>query len=58
MNAVYYSTGQAARELGVTQAHVRTLYDGGLIGAETTPGGQWRIAPSNPVWKGPAVGQS
>src|SRR5215471_5110480 len=44
MEPLYYSTGHAARELGVTQARVRDLCRNGAIPAETTDGGQFRIA--------------
>ncbi|HWY48397.1 MAG TPA: helix-turn-helix domain-containing protein [Bryobacteraceae bacterium] len=43
---MFYSTGQVARELGVTQARIRTLCQNGLIAAEITPGGQFRIPKS------------
>jgi excisionase family DNA binding protein len=46
MGEVFYSTGQVARELGVTQARIRTLCQSGLIAAEITPGGQFRIPQS------------
>jgi excisionase family DNA binding protein len=44
MDEVYYSTGQAARELGVTQARVRALCESESIEATCTAGGQWRIS--------------
>src|SRR6266849_11139962 len=44
MDEVYYSTGQAARELGITQAKIRTLCETEAIEATCTAGGQWRIA--------------
>src|SRR5262249_42722550 len=40
---LFYSTGQAARELGITQARVRDLCRNGTIRAEMTDGGQFRI---------------
>lgn len=40
---MYYSTGQAARELGITQARVRDLCRHGVITAEITDGRQFRI---------------
>lgn len=44
-NDVFYSTGQAAHQLGgVSQARIRALCQSGAIAAETTPGGQWRIS--------------
>jgi len=45
MKGLFYSTGQVARQLGTTQATVRVLCENGLIAAETTPGGQWRVGP-------------
>src|ERR1700689_4254091 len=44
MDDVYYSTGQAARELGVTQARVRALCGSEVIDATCTAGGQFRIS--------------
>jgi excisionase family DNA binding protein len=41
--ALYFTTGQAARELGVSSAQVRALAESGAVQAESTPGGQWRI---------------
>ena len=46
MGEMFYSTGQVARELGVTQARMRTLCQKGLIAAEITDGGQFRISKS------------
>src|SRR5437660_436519 len=43
MELLFYSTGQAARELGITQARVRDLCRNGAIPAEMTDGGQFRI---------------
>ena len=39
----YYSVGQAARLLGVSQYMVRRLIEAGAIEAESTPGGGQRI---------------
>ena len=44
--AVYYSTGQAANELGVTQARIRSLCQNAAIKVEVTDGGQFRIPKS------------
>jgi len=44
MDDVYYSTGQTARELGVTQAKVRALCESGAIESTCTAGGQRRIS--------------
>jgi hypothetical protein len=46
MPALFYSTGQVARELGTTQAAIRVLCEKRLIAAETSPGGHWRIPAS------------
>jgi hypothetical protein len=46
MQALFYSTGQVARELGTTQAAVRILCESGAIASETTPGGHLRISES------------
>ncbi len=43
MERLYYSTGQVARQLGVTLPTVRTLCENHVIVAQTTPGGQWRV---------------
>jgi hypothetical protein len=43
MDRGFYSTGQVARQLGVTPAQVRLLCESGVVAAETTPGGQWRV---------------
>jgi excisionase family DNA binding protein len=40
MQQLFYSTGQVARQLGITLATVRFLCENGVIAAETTPGGQ------------------
>jgi excisionase family DNA binding protein len=44
MADVYFSTGQAARELGITQAKVRALCESEAIDSVCTPGGQYRIS--------------
>jgi hypothetical protein len=46
MQRLFYSTGQVARQLGTTPAAVRLLCENGLIAAETSPGGQWRVPAS------------
>ncbi len=46
MERLFYSTGQVARQLGITLAAVRTLCENQVIIAETTPGGQWRVPAS------------
>lgn len=38
-----YSTGAAAQRLGVSQHHVRRLCEVGLVDADQTSGGRWRI---------------
>src|SRR5215469_10365529 len=43
MPDAYYSVGQAARLLGVSQYMIRSLIEAGAIAAESTPGGQRRI---------------
>ena len=43
MNELYFSTGQAAEELGITHDDVRRLYQARLIDGEITPGGQLRF---------------
>jgi hypothetical protein len=48
MERGFYSTGQVARQLGTTPARVRSLCENGVVAAETTPGGQWRV-PANEV---------
>jgi hypothetical protein len=40
---LYFSTGDAARELGVTQDRIVALCKADAIEAELTPGGHWRI---------------
>ena len=46
MEQLFYSTGQVARQLGITLATVRLLCENGVIAAETTPGGHLRIPES------------
>ena len=46
MEQLFYSTGQVARQLGITLATVRLLCENSVIRAETTPGGQWRVPAS------------
>ena len=46
MEQLFYSTGQVARQLGITLATVRLLCENSVIAAETTPGGQWRVPAS------------
>src|SRR5258706_8890196 len=46
MQPLYYSTGQAARQLGTTLAAIRVLCENRAIAAETTPGGHWRVSAS------------
>jgi excisionase family DNA binding protein len=41
---LFFSTGQAARELGVSPATIRALCAAGAIEAQSTPGGQYRIS--------------
>ena len=43
MEPLFYSTGQAARELGTSLALIRILCENRAIAAETTPGGHWRL---------------
>jgi excisionase family DNA binding protein len=43
MERLFYSTGQVARQLDTTLATVRILCENGVVAAETTPGGQWRV---------------
>ncbi len=47
MDDVYYSTGQAAHELGVSQAKIRMLCETGAIDSTSTTGGQYRISRDN-----------
>lgn len=42
----YFTTGQVAEDLGITQDAVRRLCQSGAIKAEPTPGGQFRIPQS------------
>ena len=44
MQPLYYSTGQAARELGTSLALIRLLCETHAIPAETTPGGHLRVS--------------
>jgi hypothetical protein len=44
MADVYFSTGQAARELGITQAKARALCESEAIDSVCTDGGQYRIS--------------
>ena len=46
MEQLYYSTGQAARELGTSLALIRVLCETHVIQAETTPGGHLRVSAS------------
>lgn len=46
MQPLFFSTGQVARELGITLAAVRILCENRIIAAETTPGGQLRVPAS------------
>ena len=39
----FFSTGQAAQELGTSIPKVRALCETGMIEAEVTPGNQWRV---------------
>src|SRR2546425_972655 len=43
MDTMFYSTGQAARTLGITQDRVRQLCEAGAVTADITNGGQWRV---------------
>src|SRR5262249_38064219 len=42
--SLYFTTGQAAHQLGASQAQVRALCESGVIESESTPGGQFRIS--------------
>src|SRR5271155_4057160 len=46
MERLFFSTGQAARQLSTTLATIRLLCENQVIAAETTPGGQWRVPAS------------
>ena len=46
MPPLFYSTGQAARQLGTTLAAIRVLCENRVVAAETTPGGHWRVPAS------------
>jgi len=39
-----YTTGRAARAIGVSQSILRALCQAGLVAARSSPGGHWRIA--------------
>src|SRR5437899_19310 len=41
---LFFSSGQAGRELGVSPATIRALCASGAIEAQSTPGGQYRIS--------------
>ena len=43
MGRLFFSSGQAARELGASQSLILALCESGAVETETTPGGQWRI---------------
>jgi len=43
MGSAYYRSGQAARVWGISSHLVRRLCEAGLIEAEQTDGGQWKI---------------
>jgi excisionase family DNA binding protein len=43
MGDLFYSSGQAAQQLGVSQQHVRALCESRVVASEMTAGGQWRI---------------
>jgi excisionase family DNA binding protein len=42
-SSLYFTTGQAAQQLGASQAQIRALCESGAVEAETTLGGQYRI---------------
>jgi len=42
--SLYFTTGQAAHQLGASQAQIRALCEGGSIASELTVGGQFRIS--------------
>jgi excisionase family DNA binding protein len=42
-STLYFTTGQAAQQLSASQAQIRALCESGVVEAETTPGGQYRI---------------
>lgn len=46
MSAAYYRSGQAATMLDITAHSVRRLCEAGLIEAELSDGGQWRVPAS------------
>jgi len=43
MGTMFFTSGQAARQLAVSQDAIRSLCQTGAISAEMTPGGQWRV---------------
>lgn len=43
MSEPTYSTGASARRLGISQHHLRRLCETGLVDADQTAGGHWRI---------------
>ena len=43
MPEIYFRTGQAAKQLGVSSYHIRRLCETGTIDAEITDGQQWKI---------------
>ena len=43
MNIVYFRSGTTAKQLGISSYQLRRLCEAGLIDAEITSGGQWRI---------------
>src|SRR3954469_20810682 len=43
MQTLFYSTGKAARALGVNAGTIRRLCESDAIQAEVTQGGQWRV---------------
>jgi hypothetical protein len=43
MDSLYFSTGKAARALGVNADAIRNLCSAGAVRAEVTEGGQWRV---------------
>jgi excisionase family DNA binding protein len=44
--SLYFTTGQAAHQLAVSQAQIRALCEAGAVESESTPGGQFRIPAS------------
>src|SRR5580698_1670845 len=41
--SLYFTTGQAAHQLGASQAQIRALCESGAVESESTRGGQYRI---------------